>query len=530
MADRPDREGDEHDGCAPIFADAHSKPFFDLSVEPWIPVIYKDGSLSRVGLRALLIDSPNILDIGEEDPVVRAALRRYLSAQVAQLMRLTGLTAASDWLGRLRGSDLGFTDNEVDTLLENQNPYLYLYHPETPFLQDMQLLNGKMQPISTYELVPHLPGASEAAWFDKKGDPSMSEGMSLADAARYLTAAWFYTFVGNSGGGSKGSLGATVGTTTNVFRVDTQVGLFATLLRNITPSSLVTEVRGAISGPAWMTPQPPRPFGDGLYESTVTATGLLLGPVSSDVATASVSEFVKGTTLANSNKEEVSQVLKGARDNDPHRFWVTNDKGERERFIQEPDPHLSPIIVRLGRKPLASFGVASPNGLAITGYQSATEQYEFLLGKSQGMAASAKWLTAETQIVPAAFADTTHPQAKKVLRSFGQTIQKCDDSLNRACKSAFTKSDGKQEVALAQAALEKARSRFYVEVDAIVAAALFAPTPPSPRDIQAAVMRGAESSLADALSTYSTTSRWAASIAQAMGKFPKSKGHSNGKP
>jgi hypothetical protein len=83
-----------------------------------------------------------------------------------------------------------------------------LYEPHSCSIrQDRRLLDAATNPDlkSFVELLAHLPGDSEAAWFTKATDPDMTAGLEPEAAARALTGRWFYTLPGPRCGGGDGA-------------------------------------------------------------------------------------------------------------------------------------------------------------------------------------------------------------------------------------------------------------------------------------------------------------------------------------
>ena len=264
--------------CARVKA-AHAEPRYDLGTEPWIPVHTRDGNAAVLGLGDVLLRAHELADLAEPNPLTRAALRRYLTAITALLVHRRGADH-EQWSARLR-VNTGFDPEQVHALLAAQADHLWLYHPATPFLQDRRLITAMLQPklMPVAELVAHLPGETEAAWFTKRTDPDAAAGLTNAEAARALATRWFYTLNGNSADvdTSAGKVSAQAGSAfaegpaplTHVFRVS-ETSLFATLLRNLT-----TELVEGVS-PAWADPARPSPADPELIHTTAPTTPPIL--------------------------------------------------------------------------------------------------------------------------------------------------------------------------------------------------------------------------------------------------------------
>ena len=384
--------------------DAHSVPRGDLRTHPWIRVHLADRTVTELGLEELLLRAHEVTDLAEPDPLTRAALRRWLTALTAILVRHDG-AGHEAWSQRL-DTNSGFSAGQVQRLLDHHADHLWLYHPRTPFLQDRRLLEAMTKPLlsSVAELIAHLPGASEAAWFSKPNDPQMRYGLSHAETARALVTRWFYTLNGNtavvktSAGTEKSHAGSAFNEglrdATHAFRVS-PISLFATLLRNLT-TELVT---GTGDTPAWMDPDQPQTSASPLYLYTLTATSALLGP--SDT-TGSTSRVLRGPIPY--PKEQVKQLRDAASDLDPHRILKQDTRtGNSSTLRLSADDHRSQAINKLRRSAwngehLADHGVTSEVRLWLQAprRRRASETLELLLAAKGGQGGAPKWLQAAT--------------------------------------------------------------------------------------------------------------------------------------
>lgn len=259
--------------------EAHSSPKWNVAEEAWIPVRYRtQASVREVGLREALLNAHEIVDIAESDPLARASLRRFLEDITAALVLSVSTLHTYDWEERYE-ANLGFRTEDVDAFLAEISEFLFLYHPSTPFMQDIRL--GTMTKVkcgngdSFHRLLPHTPPSS-SAWFFKPNDRIMREGISIPAAARGLLVRRFYALNGNSGGGDEGGTYAEgPATVTNAFRVD-RTSLFRTLLSNLTPELLTKPRGGEPSGLAWLATGYTQ-GGTPLYQSSLSVAQTLLG-------------------------------------------------------------------------------------------------------------------------------------------------------------------------------------------------------------------------------------------------------------
>lgn len=181
----------------------HTKSF-DLGAEPWIPVRYLDASTaSLVGLRQLFCDAHLIEDLAVSDPIERASLLRYLVA-------LT-MTVIADDPSRgegLLGAESEFSSEMVERLAGRMQEHWWLFHPDTPFLQDPLLRTAKVvskapsSPADVSDPVvsawSHIPSKSNAAFFNKSDATNdAASAVPVARAAFALLTRWYSASPGN---------------------------------------------------------------------------------------------------------------------------------------------------------------------------------------------------------------------------------------------------------------------------------------------------------------------------------------------
>ncbi|MDG6108820.1 type I-E CRISPR-associated protein Cse1/CasA [Dactylosporangium aurantiacum] len=365
--------------------------------------VYRDGSpVQLVGLQDLLQRAHEWRDLAEPNPLIRAGLRRFLTALTALLVRRTN-TDADHWTQRMRDNS-GFTVGEVRAVLDELQDRLWLYHPVSPFLQDPRLIEASLKPElkSFVELAAHLPGEGETAWFTKGSDPDMTGGLPPMAAARALVGRWYYTLNGNTaevraeGRTISSQQGSTFGEgparLTHVFRV--AGSLFGTLLRNLT-TDLVIYPGTSSAGVAWADGDQPGPYDDPLYRYTMTGTSVLLGPPASD---GRVVQVLRGPVPA--DPDRVKLLRESARDADPHRILIEGrTPGSQQTLRLSADDHRIETLNALrrpgwpGNPQLLSHGVISEERLWLPAGRQArhAEILELLLADKQGAATAPKW-------------------------------------------------------------------------------------------------------------------------------------------
>lgn len=510
---------------------AHSAPRVHLRTEPWIPVHARGGAAVELGLRDVLLRAHELADLAEPNPLTRAALRRYLTAIATVLVRRSA-AGHELWEERLR-DNRGFAPEQVEAVLADLDEHLWLYHPVTPFLQDRRLIAAMLSPklMSAAELVAHLPGETETAWFTKRTDPDATAGLTTAEAARALVTRWFYTINGNSADvtTSAGKVSAQAGSAfsegpaaiTHVFRVS-GTSLFATLLRNLT-ADLVEATDGTTTadGPAWADPSGPVVSGDPLYRYTLTATAALLGPPADGDRVVTV---LRGPIPRPAH--EVKQLRDSARDADPHRILITRaGAGGAKALRLFADDHRVHNLNQLRRAVLPHatrslhHGVAGEDRLWLHVSRSSRhgETLELLLAMKQGAASAPKWSQTATVALPALILDPDLAELDGILQACFDQRTGIKDRLTFAVSCALGRrdQDGKPAPARAsdlpaKAAVEVAKRAWLDVADAVVEQVRAGEvTEAEARD---RLWQAAHDALRTATAPYAGTVRYAASI------------------
>lgn len=411
-------------------AAAHAVRRFDLTAEPWIPVL-RAGEVVMVGLRGLLLDAHHITDVALPNALLRASMRRLLGALTADLVRRDRNLLVDDW-ETLHANNVGFRPEQVDALLTGHADHLWLWHPQTPFLQDQRLAPGLVKPHSdqpVQELLLHLPSGSSAAWWVKAQEPALLGGLPSAETALWLTARWFYAINGNCGelrlgdgstvtSQSGGTFAETVATVTHVFRVD-GLSLFRSLLRGL-PTAL-PEVSSELSGPAaaatscaWLDTQQPRPSADPLYLATLNASAVLLTDRDERGCT---TRFVRASTPISG---DIAKDLRGlAMREDKQRVTTLNDKGDLQAIRVLPTTLRGDLLQafhRAGFDGQQLFGVINSSDCWLRADARTVdhERLDLLLVGKGGTGSSPVWEDLVGVELPARQVDPSHPNQRVV--------------------------------------------------------------------------------------------------------------------
>lgn len=158
---------------------------FNLTVEPWITCLLKDGNLRELNLRETLIRSHEISEIVDDSPLVFLSLHRFL---LSILHRNFGPRNFEEWKSLWRR---GHWDAEVlNEYLQNWRNRFNLFDDEFPFYQYPRVLksgdvDADIVPVSI--LMQERAGGNNATLFDHSHDLEPSSYASTL-IARYLIA------------------------------------------------------------------------------------------------------------------------------------------------------------------------------------------------------------------------------------------------------------------------------------------------------------------------------------------------------
>ena len=105
-------------------------PSFNLIDEPWIPVLWQDGSRSELGIRETLLQADRIAEIQDASPLVVAALHRFL---LAVLYR--ALEGPSDGQQARTWFKQGWPTEKIEAYLAQWREHFWLFDAHFPFGQ-----------------------------------------------------------------------------------------------------------------------------------------------------------------------------------------------------------------------------------------------------------------------------------------------------------------------------------------------------------------------------------------------------------
>ncbi|WP_019547928.1 type I-E CRISPR-associated protein Cse1/CasA [Streptomyces sulphureus] len=252
-------------------------PSFDLTTQPWLPVLLRDGVEKELSLTDVFQHLERIRRIPGDLPTQEFALVRLLLAVVYDALD-GGPPTRQAWEELWRGE---FPADRVTEYLSRHREQFDLLHPERPFFQVADLRTAKDEIHSLDRIVADVPNNDRFLTMRAHG----ALRLSFAEAARWIVHAQAWDVSGIKSGavgdprvkagkvypqgvGSAGMLGGVL------VEGDT---LRETLLLNLIPredAALLRHDAGDL--PVWRRPQPPgsgplpeaeaRPYGPrGLY-------------------------------------------------------------------------------------------------------------------------------------------------------------------------------------------------------------------------------------------------------------------------
>lgn len=240
---------------------------FDLTTEPWLPLVRPDGTTTEVGLREALANAHEYRELCDQSPLVTLALYRLL---LALAHRVYGPVTRRSWLD-LWGAG-AFPAGPLDAYLGRWRGRFDLFDREYPFYQSRLCpidpddpTNEDAGPSSV--LAAELAGGNNVTLFDHTSEAHF-RGLTPAAAARYLVARQAFSL---SSGKSPCRYPHTTDSPLSQVRccaMPVGVSLFRSLMLNLTPPDFAAV--GNLGVPFWeseaipVTARPRRP--DGLLD------------------------------------------------------------------------------------------------------------------------------------------------------------------------------------------------------------------------------------------------------------------------
>jgi CRISPR system Cascade subunit CasA len=155
---------------------------FNLISEPWIRCEWQGGRREELGLRAVLIEAHEIIEVAGDNPLVTAALHRLLLAIVHRCVGdPAGPRSIGEWQ-ELRRSGR-FEPSVIGAYLDPRHDRFHLFHPEQPFYQVAGLPLARAATISRLR----QQGDNNPTLFDHQMVDT-PPALTPAEAARLLVA------------------------------------------------------------------------------------------------------------------------------------------------------------------------------------------------------------------------------------------------------------------------------------------------------------------------------------------------------
>lgn len=169
-------------------------PSFNVLSEPWIPVLYPNGSARELGIVECLSTAHEIQEIRDPSPIVEFGLYRLLVAFVLDALILEKkrpeIPEDLQALLQMQSFDPELIPNYVDRCGE----VFDLFDPDRPFLQ-VPMPNKESKPVAG--LCPAVPSGTNVVHFHHAHEDQMS--FSPAEAARWLTTVAPFMTAGGAG-------------------------------------------------------------------------------------------------------------------------------------------------------------------------------------------------------------------------------------------------------------------------------------------------------------------------------------------
>lgn len=157
-------------------------PSFDLTAEPWIPVVGLDGAVRELSLVEVVARADECVSIGGDLPAQGFALTRLVLAVLHCAVR--GPQDRADWAELWQSPGLPVDD--VARYLASWRHRFDLLHPETPFLQVAELTTAKGEFSGLEKLIADVPNGHP--FFTVRAGRAV-RSVSYAEAARWLVHA-----------------------------------------------------------------------------------------------------------------------------------------------------------------------------------------------------------------------------------------------------------------------------------------------------------------------------------------------------
>lgn len=172
-----------------------TRPGFNVLVEPWVPVVFLDGTQAELGLLPCLEQAHHIAEIRDPSPIVEFGLYRLLVAFVLDTLALAGRRPADHYDLDDLIVERSFDAELLNRYAESCGDVFDLFDPEKPFLQTAMAASDRIEPLAgMYPVVPS--GTSVVHWHHQ---PERHWKVTPSEAARLLTTVAPFMTAGGRG-------------------------------------------------------------------------------------------------------------------------------------------------------------------------------------------------------------------------------------------------------------------------------------------------------------------------------------------
>ncbi len=213
---------------------------FDVSTEPWIPVIRIDGNPDELGVRDVLMQAHQIRAVVDPMPTVEFGLHRFLVACVGDIFKPQD---SIDW-GEL-WQEGAFDGARVKAYFADNADCFDLFDAQKPFLQSAGMEGEKSKPLAG--LLPPMPSGTATNHFHHGSENQF--GVAPKMAARLLTTIAPWMTAGGAG------LSPSLNGAPPFYVLPLGDTLFQTLLFNTLVLKELSRAQGE-EIPAWRDPVP----------------------------------------------------------------------------------------------------------------------------------------------------------------------------------------------------------------------------------------------------------------------------------
>ncbi len=158
-------------------------PSFDLTQEPWLPVLRDDGTEVELSLLDVFVQAGQVQRLVGDVPTQEFALLRLLLAVLHEVVE--GPVDIDAWQELWDGGLPLDGPEGIASYLDRHRDRFDLLHPEAPFFQTPGLRTAKEEIASLDRLVADVPNGTQFFTMRARG----VERLSFAEAARWLVHA-----------------------------------------------------------------------------------------------------------------------------------------------------------------------------------------------------------------------------------------------------------------------------------------------------------------------------------------------------